>query len=238
METPGPFCLGFPNGRLVRTPRRRVGTARSALGGDGGRRIDGLADAIGPTLVIIHHIGSTAIPGIMAKPTIDFLPVVRSLAVLDTREDAVRALGYDWRGEFGLAGRRLLTLTVNDKRLFNVHCYDETNPDIARHLAFRDYLRAHPAIARDYEAQKIRAAEIAPFDVLAYNDAKNDWIKATERDALAWAGRGHCPPKPDETPPHSPAGVGGVIRCFTIGIGPTAPCPPRSHGTSTPAAAR
>jgi GrpB-like predicted nucleotidyltransferase (UPF0157 family) len=145
-----------------------------------------LAEAIGQTLIVVHHIGSTSIPGIKAKPTIDLLPMVRDLAVLDTREEAVRALGYDWRGEFGLAGRRFCSLTKGDKRLFNVHCYEQSNPDVLRHLAFRDYLRAHPAIAREYEAEKIRAAAIAPDDVLAYNDQKNDWIKRVEQDAIAW----------------------------------------------------
>jgi GrpB-like predicted nucleotidyltransferase (UPF0157 family) len=145
--------------------------------------------AIGETLVVVHHIGSTAIPGIRAKATIDLLPLVRSLAALDARADAVRALGYDWRGEFGLPGRRFCTLTAGEKRLFNVHIYEDGADEVARHLAFRDYLRAHPNEARAYEAEKIRAAALRPDDVLAYNDQKNDWIKACEQRALAWSAK-------------------------------------------------
>jgi GrpB-like predicted nucleotidyltransferase (UPF0157 family) len=145
-----------------------------------------LANAIGDTLVVIHHIGSTSIPAIKAKPTIDLLPIVSSLSALDAREAAVRALGYEWRGEFGLPGRRFLPLTRDGKRLFNVHCYEQNNPEVTRHLAFRDYLRTYPEIAKAYEAEKIRAAALHPGDVLAYNDAKNDWIKETERKALQW----------------------------------------------------
>ena len=148
-----------------------------------------LAGAIGPTLVVVHHIGSTAIPGIMAKATIDLLPLVRSLAELDARADAVRALGYEWRGEFGLPGRRFCPLTEGSRRLFNVHIYEVGADEVARHLAFRDYLRAHPDEARAYEAEKIRAAALQPNDVLAYNDQKNDWIKACEQRALAWSAR-------------------------------------------------
>lgn len=145
-----------------------------------------LQDAIGDTLVIVHHIGSTSIPGIKAKPVIDLLPIVADLAALDAREAHVVALGYEWLGEFGLPGRRFLRMNRNGKRIFNVHCYEQSNPEITRHLAFRDYLRAHPEIATAYEAEKIRAATICPDDVLAYNDQKNAWIKETERKALAW----------------------------------------------------
>ena len=145
-----------------------------------------LGRAIGDTLVVVHHIGSTSIPGIKAKPVIDLLPIVTNLTALDGREAHVVALGYDWLGEFGLPGRRFLRMNRDGKRIFNVHCYERSNPEITRHLAFRDYLRAHPEVAKAYEAEKIRAAAICPDDVLAYNDQKNAWIKETERKALAW----------------------------------------------------
>jgi GrpB-like predicted nucleotidyltransferase (UPF0157 family) len=147
-----------------------------------------LAAAIGETLVVIHHIGSTSIPGIKAKPTIDLLPLVRDLSALDAREQAVTALGYEWMGEFGLPGRRFLRLNREGKRAFNVHCYEQSSPEVTRHLAFRDYLRAHTDVAKEYETEKIRAAKLQPDDVLAYNDAKNDWIKETEQKAIAWYG--------------------------------------------------
>jgi len=149
-----------------------------------------LKSALGDVLVTVHHVGSTAIPGILAKPIIDLIPVVTDLAGLDARENAIRALGYKWYGEFGLAGRRYCTLTdpVTGKRKLQLHCYTEGAAGMPRHLAFRDYLRAYPQIAKEYEGQKVRAAALHPDDVLAYNDAKNDWIKRLERDALAWWG--------------------------------------------------
>jgi GrpB-like predicted nucleotidyltransferase (UPF0157 family) len=150
-------------------------------------RAAALRPAIGDNLVAIHHIGSTAIPGIKAKPVIDLLPLVKDLAALDARQKHVEALGYESRGEFGLPGRRYFCMSSNGTRLVNVHCYEEGNPGIARHLAFRDYLRAHPMVAKEYEMEKIRAAALHPDDVLSYNDAKNDWIKETERKAMAWA---------------------------------------------------
>ena len=140
---------------------------------------------LGDALIEVHHIGSTAIPGIMAKPVIDLMPVVRSIDVME--EHKVRGLGYDWRGEFGIPGRRFCTLDdpVSGRRQFNVHVFAEGSAEVARHLAFRDYWRAHPAEALEYEKVKLDAAAQCPEDVLAYNDVKSPWIKACEQRALS-----------------------------------------------------
>ena len=148
-----------------------------------------LRQAIGSEIVIeIHHIGSTAIPGIHAKSTIDLMPLVTSLEALDTREEAVRALGYEWRGEFGIAGRRFCSLVDGQprRRLFNVHCFESGLPGVERHLAFRDYMRAFPEKAKAYEAEKFRARDLKPHDTLAYSQEKGPWIRETEREALEW----------------------------------------------------
>jgi GrpB-like predicted nucleotidyltransferase (UPF0157 family) len=152
--------------------------------GESGR----LKEALGQTLLRVENMGSTSIPGIMAKPIIDFIPIVTRLAALDASRGGIEALGYDYLGEFGIPTRRYCRLSdpVTGARKFQLHCFAEDSPEIARHLAFRDYLRAHPAIAKAYEAEKLRAASLHPDNVLLYNDAKNDWITRTEQDALAW----------------------------------------------------
>ena len=101
---------------------------------------------LGDNLVIAHHIGSTAIPGIRAKPIVDLLPIVRDLAALDAKQAEISALGYVWRGEFGLPGRRFCVLSdpISGRRLFHVHCWQDGSGEVDRHLALRDYLRAHP----------------------------------------------------------------------------------------------
>ena len=147
-----------------------------------------LKGALGDLLIAVHHIGSTAIPGIMAKPIIDLIPVVTDIEALDSAAPKLEALGYEYCGEFGIAGRRYCRLTdpVTGRRTFQLHCYRPDAAEFPRHLAFRNYLCAHPALAKEYEAEKIRAAGLHPDDVIAYNGAKNDWIRRTERDALAW----------------------------------------------------
>jgi len=149
-----------------------------------------LSRAVGNALIAVHHIGSTSIPGIKAKPIVDLLAVVSDLAALDAREARVRALGYDWRGEFGIAGRRYCPLDdAGGKRVVHAHFFAEGSDEIARHLAFCRYLQAHPDEAQAYQAEKLRAAGVHPDDTGAYTDEKGAWIKACEGRALAWARR-------------------------------------------------
>jgi GrpB-like predicted nucleotidyltransferase (UPF0157 family) len=142
---------------------------------------------LGYILVKVHHIGSTSVPGMAAKPIIDLMPVVTNLTELDERQSLVTRLGFGWHGEFGITGRRYCTLSgENGKRLAQLHFFEADSPEIARHLAFRDYLRAHHDVAQAYEKEKHRARDLYPNDSHAYADEKNAWIRNTETCALGW----------------------------------------------------
>jgi GrpB-like predicted nucleotidyltransferase (UPF0157 family) len=145
-----------------------------------------LRKAIAP-IIIVHHVGSTAIPGISAKPILDLMPIARKLTELDHCQDALKSLDYEWWGELGLPGRRYCTRSdpKTGRRLVQLHCYEQGSTEIERHLAFRDYLREHPAIARAYDQQKRRCAALHPDNSHEYSDCKSAWIKAIETDALA-----------------------------------------------------
>ncbi len=152
------------------------------------RETERLRSAVGERLLDVHHIGSTAIAGIVAKPILDLLPEFRSLATLDASCAAFESLGYDWRGEYGLPGRRYCTLSdlATGRRLVHAHCYAAGDPEITRHLAFRDYLRAHEDVARAYEAEKLRCRALHPYDSGDYSEAKNSWIQPVQAAALIW----------------------------------------------------
>ena len=140
-----------------------------------------------PIVVTVHHIGSTSVPGLAAKPIIDLMPVVTDLGDLDREHARIESLGYGWHGEFGIRGRRYCTLSnENGLRLAQLHFFQEESPQIERHLAFRDYLRAHPETAAAYEKEKRRARDLHPNDSHAYTNQKAMWIQNVEAKALQW----------------------------------------------------
>jgi GrpB-like predicted nucleotidyltransferase (UPF0157 family) len=136
--------------------------------------------------VTVHHIGSTAIAGIRAKPILDLIPVFASAAALDDLRAQLESLGYEWWGEYGLPGRRYCTLVDPQTgcRRVQLHGYLKESPEITRHLAFRDYLRARPDVAQGYDAEKERCRKLHPFDSHAYSDCKCESIQRIQAAAL------------------------------------------------------
>ena len=144
--------------------------------------------ALGPNLLAIHHIGSTSIPGIHAKPVIDILAVVADLHAVDERTDDMQGLGYEVMGEFGIDGRRYFRHDDSmGRRTHQINAFAEGSPYVRRHVAFRDFMRAHPNFAKQYGELKRRLAEAHPHDMDAYMDGKDGFIKEMEARALEWS---------------------------------------------------
>lgn len=139
----------------------------------------------GDELIEIHHIGSTSIEGLAAKPIIDMMPVVKNLHNVDLFNSQMNAAGYEPKGEFGIAGRRYFR-KGGDERTHHVHLFELGDPAIARHLAFRDYLRSHPETAASYGELKQELAARFPSDIESYIEGKGPFIIEQEQKALEW----------------------------------------------------
>ena len=99
----------------------------------------------------------------------------------------MEGLGYEAMGEYGIPGRRYFRRNNSaGTRTHHVHGFEIGTPHILRHLAFRDYLLAHPSIARDYGELKKRLAAAHPSDEVAYADGKDAFVKDHQRRALSW----------------------------------------------------
>lgn len=135
-------------------------------------------------LICIYHIGSTAVENLCAKPVIDIMPVVRDINKVDAYYSEFEALGYECMGEFGIEGRRYFR-KGGDNRTHQMHIFQYTNEtEIIRHLAVRDYLRAHPDEAALYGELKTLLALKYPYDIEAYCSGKDEFVKELERKAL------------------------------------------------------
>lgn len=147
-----------------------------------------ISPAFGANLITIHHVGSTAIPGICAKPILDLMPEVAFLDELDASRGGLESLGYEWWGEYGIRGRRYCTLndSTSGRRLVQLHCFQNGSPEIEKHLAFRDYLRANPDKALACDREKRRCRDLHPDDSHAYTEAKSTWIGLIMPFALAY----------------------------------------------------
>jgi GrpB-like predicted nucleotidyltransferase (UPF0157 family) len=149
-----------------------------------------LQDIFGGLIVAIHHIGSTSVPGLSAKPVIDVLPVVRSIEAVDGFHAEMERRGYTVWGEYGLPGRRFFTKGGAVNRTHNIHFFQRGDAAIQRHLAFRDYLTAHAAEAEAYAELKRALARQFPTDIEGYMDGKDAFIQEMQARALAWTEAG------------------------------------------------
>ena len=143
--------------------------------------------ALGETVVVIHHIGSTAIPGIYAKPIIDLLVEVKEIVHMDQHQAAMESLGYVSMGEFGIPGRRYFRKeNQQGVRTHHIHAFTTGESEVERHLAFRDYMRTHQEDAQAYSTLKRELAKQYPTRIDLYMDGKDGFIKAMAQKAVQW----------------------------------------------------
>lgn len=133
----------------------------------------------------ISHIGSTAVPGLAAKPIIDILIEVPCFDRLEAKSEEMENIGFVAKGENGIKGRRYFQ-KGRLKRSHHLHAFLPGDKNLIRHIAFRDYLRVHNEFANDYANIKLNAAQHCNNDINDYMRRKNAFIEMHEKFALAW----------------------------------------------------
>ncbi|HXH12508.1 MAG TPA: GrpB family protein [Alphaproteobacteria bacterium] len=133
----------------------------------------------------VEHIGSTAVPGLAAKPVIDIQVGVAGPPDAGVVGGPLAELGYEGLGEAGVPGR--LYFRRRGAVAYNVHVVELGSGHWAANIAVRNYLRAHPSEAAEYAAQKRRAVAAGATTLLAYSDHKARFVGELVRRALAWA---------------------------------------------------
>ena len=146
---------------------------------------DILKSAIGFLNPNIHHIGSTSVSGLAAKPIIDILIEIDDVGSLDDHAKHLEEVGYHGRGENGIPGRRYFEKGGED-RTHQIHVFNRGSLGVIRHLAFRDYLCRHPQIAHEYATLRKEVAGTCNNDIDLYCDGKNQFIKKHEKFAIEW----------------------------------------------------
>jgi GrpB-like predicted nucleotidyltransferase (UPF0157 family) len=130
-----------------------------------------ILEACGEAIVEIHHIGSTSVPGMLAKPVIDIMPGLARFE--DGREmvAGMEGLGFEARGEYGIPLRHYF-----HRPDVHVHAYPVGQSQWWDQLLFRDYLRGHAEAREAYAALKEELRRSFRFDRVAFSDHKSEFV--------------------------------------------------------------
>ena len=138
-----------------------------------------LRSAFGPEAIAVEHVGSTAVPGLCAKPVIDILLGANALAPIEQRIVALEARGYRYVPEFEkqLPERRFFVKPKQGATRFHLHAVERGSGFWRDHLRFRDALRDQPDLREQYLDLKRKLAASFRMDRAAYTDAKASFIQ-------------------------------------------------------------
>ncbi|CAL1518765.1 GrpB family protein [Chitinophaga sp. MM2321] len=145
------------------------------------------SDRLKDLFISIEHVGSTAVPGLSAKPIIDTDIIIKDKSRFEEIVEILDKLGYTHQGDMGIPGRaafkRRSELTPEDGsgRTWPQHhlyvCLQDS-VSLKNHLSFRDFLRANPRKAKEYGALKLQLAKEYPLDIDSYIEGKTKFITA------------------------------------------------------------
>lgn len=129
----------------------------------------------------IEHVGSTAVPGMASKPTIDALVLVKDMDSVDSLNEQMQESGYTPFGQYISPDMRFFAKEVNHTRLCNVHVSTEKTQYAQGMIQWRDYFINHPEVAKEYSQLKLDLAAKYPDDFGLYRKYKDEWIEELEK---------------------------------------------------------
>lgn len=159
----------------------------------------------------IEHIGSTSVPGLASKPVIDVMVGINGRENLDRVADALSRYDYVYYQQLNAStpyrrffvklkskpsniiipkiytARDIIPKEIIPYKLANINIMETDSEEWLRHIAFREYLKAHPAVAQEYEEVKIKLNSLDYWlDNKEYHTAKNNFIRQVEEEAMHW----------------------------------------------------
>lgn len=135
-------------------------------------------NALGELAIAVEHVGSTSVEGLFAKPIIDLDIVIDDYSVLNEAIKRLSEIGYIHEGDLGIEGREAFDY-IGKEALPKHHLYvcPKDSKELARHIAFRDYLRSNPEAVAEYSKIKEEAARLYPNDIDGYMRYKSPCIE-------------------------------------------------------------
>ena len=165
------MILGLKRGEVVLVPHQPGWAERF----EEEKRL--LTEVLGTSLLAIEHVGSTAVPGLLAKPVIDIAILVRSFDDIESWPCLLRPHGYACLGDREGRGEHFFARGPDERRTVYLHVVAASGPRWGDYLKFREVLRHQPAARLEYERLKLKALEAHRHDRRAYTAAKDAWIQ-------------------------------------------------------------
>ena len=140
-----------------------------------------LHSLFGDKAILIEHIGSTAVPNLAGKPTIDMLVTVKNIEIADELTGQLEGVGYIAFGDYIGQGSRLFAREEDNARLVNVHVFETSSSKVSSMIGLRDYFRSHPKVVAEYSKLKLDLFTKYPNDYATYRKHKDEWMEALKQ---------------------------------------------------------
>lgn len=148
-----------------------------------------IQQALGAFVKKIHHIGSSAIPNMPAKPIIDMMLECEDISDIEKIKIKLQPLGYLYFSRQVIPYRSFFTRKYTEEVGFHLHIYEQGDPQIKRHINFRDYMISHSEDAESYAKLKLSLAKQFKDDINNYSIGKDKFVQEIDMKAKLWPGK-------------------------------------------------